>query len=123
MHARIDGELCALNDDGVPVFSGLQAAIDEGPHRSARLFAFDLLFGEATASLPLVERKAKLKRHFRKKIDGLLYTDHVAGDGPSFCKRADQPYAPGGRWIWVKPKWSSACRSPSGRVTADSAVR
>ena len=28
--AYLDGELCALNSDGVPVFSRLQAAMDEG---------------------------------------------------------------------------------------------
>jgi ATP-dependent DNA ligase len=28
--AYLDGELCALNGDGVPVFSRLQAAMDEG---------------------------------------------------------------------------------------------
>jgi ATP-dependent DNA ligase len=28
--AYVDGELCALNADGVPVFSRLQAAMDEG---------------------------------------------------------------------------------------------
>jgi bifunctional non-homologous end joining protein LigD len=28
--AYIDGELCALNADGVPIFSRLQAAMDEG---------------------------------------------------------------------------------------------
>jgi bifunctional non-homologous end joining protein LigD len=32
--AYLDGELCALNADGVPVFSRLQAAMDEG--RTAR---------------------------------------------------------------------------------------
>ena len=54
---------------------------------------------------------------FRKEIDGLRYTDHVAGDGPRFraqacrlglegaiSKRADRPYAPGDRGIWVKSK-------------------
>ena len=80
--AYIDGELCALNADGVPVFSRLQAARDEGRTNQLVFFAFDLLFldGENIASLPLVDRKAKLKRLFRRKIDGLLYTDHVAGD-------------------------------------------
>jgi bifunctional non-homologous end joining protein LigD len=117
--AYLDGELCALNGDGVPVFSRLQAAMDEGRTDQLVFFAFDLLFlnGESTAQLPLVERKERLKRLFRKKIDGLLYSDHVAGDGPSFrkhacqlglegaiSKRADRPYAPGDRGIWVKSK-------------------
>jgi len=31
--AYLDGELCALGPDGVPAFSRLQAAMDEGPQR------------------------------------------------------------------------------------------
>jgi bifunctional non-homologous end joining protein LigD len=42
--AYIDGELCALNADGVPVFSRLQAAMDEGRTDQLVFFAFDLLF-------------------------------------------------------------------------------
>ena len=55
----LDGELCALNADGVPVFSRLQAAMDEGRTDQLVFFAFDLLFlnGQSTASLPLIERK------------------------------------------------------------------
>ena len=117
--AYIDGELCALNSDGVPVFSRLQAAMDEGRTDQLVFFAFDLLFlnGKSTAEVPLIERKARLQRLFRKEIDGLRYTDHVAGDGPRFraqacrlglegaiSKRADRPYAPGDRGIWVKSK-------------------
>jgi bifunctional non-homologous end joining protein LigD len=36
----LDGELCALNADGVPVFSRLQAAMDEG--RTDQLVFFAL---------------------------------------------------------------------------------
>jgi bifunctional non-homologous end joining protein LigD len=117
--AYIDGELCALNADGVPVFSRLQAAMDEGRTDQLVFFAFDLLFlnGAKTAALPLVERKARLQRLLRKTINGLRYSEHVAGDSPRFraeacklglegaiSKRADQAYAPGDRGIWVKSK-------------------
>jgi DNA ligase D-like protein (predicted ligase) len=117
--AYIDGELCALNADGVPVFSRLQAAMDEGRTDQLVFFAFDLLFlnGESTAQMPLNERKAKLQGVLRKAIDGLRYSEHVVGNGPQFraqacklglegaiSKRADQPYAPGDRGIWVKSK-------------------
>jgi bifunctional non-homologous end joining protein LigD len=117
--AYLDGELCALNSDGVPVFSRLQAAMDEGKTDKLVFFAFDLLFlnGESTAGLPLIQRKARLQRLFKKEIGGLRYSEHVAGDGPQFraqacklglegviSKRADRPYAPGDRGIWVKSK-------------------
>jgi bifunctional non-homologous end joining protein LigD len=68
--AYIDGELCALNADGVPVFSRLQAAMDEERTDQLVFFAFDLLFlnGQSTAQLPLTERKEKLLRLFKKEI-------------------------------------------------------
>jgi bifunctional non-homologous end joining protein LigD len=110
--AHLDGELCALNTDGVPVFSRLQAAMDEGRTDHLVFYVFDLLFldGESTAALPLVEHKKRLQRLIRKSIDGLRYSEHITGDGPRFraeacklglegaiSKRADQPYSPGDR--------------------------
>jgi bifunctional non-homologous end joining protein LigD len=88
--AYIDGELCALNTDGVPVFSRLQAAMDEGKTDQLVLFVFDLLFlnGKSTAQPPLVERKARLQGLFKKEIPGLRYSDHVEGSGPQFRAQA-----------------------------------
>src|SRR5207342_2348396 len=88
--AYLDGELCALNADGKPVFSRLQAAMDEGRTDQLIFFAFDLLFlnGQSTAQLPLIERKGRLKRLFKKDIQGLRYTEHVIGDGPRFREHA-----------------------------------
>jgi bifunctional non-homologous end joining protein LigD len=117
--AYLDGELCALDGYGVPVFSRLQAAMDEGKTDQLVFFAFDLLFlnGKSTAQLPLFERKERLQRLFKKEIQGLRYSEHVVSDGPSFrehackfglegviSKRSDQPYLPGNRGVWVKSK-------------------
>jgi ATP-dependent DNA ligase len=117
--AYLDGELCALNGDGVPVFSRLQAAMDECRTDQLVFFAVDLLFlnGQSTAQLPLIERKRKLERLFKKEIGGLRYSEHVAGDGPRLrlhacklglegasSKLADGPYAPGDRGVWLKSK-------------------
>ena len=62
--AYLDGELCALDGYGVPVFSRLQAAMDEGSTDQLVFFAFDLLYlnGDSTAQLPLIERKKRLQR-------------------------------------------------------------
>jgi ATP-dependent DNA ligase len=62
--AYFDGELCALNADGLPVFSQLQAAMDEGRTDELVFLAFDLLYlnCESTAQLPLIERKERLER-------------------------------------------------------------
>jgi DNA ligase D-like protein (predicted ligase) len=117
--AYLDGELCALGPNGVPVFSRLQAAMDEGRTEQLIFLAFDLLFlnGERTAQLPLIKRKDRLQRLFKKEIHGLRYSEHVVTDGPRFraqacrlglegviSKRIDRPYSPGVRGIWVKSK-------------------
>ena len=117
--AYLDGELCALRPDGVPAFSRLQAAMDEGQTGQLVFFVFDLLFlnGESTARLPLIERKERLQRLFAKELGRVRYSEHVLTDGPRFreqacklglegviSKRIDRPYAPGDRGIWVKSK-------------------
>jgi ATP-dependent DNA ligase len=117
--AYVDGELCALNADGVPTFSRLQAAMDEGRTDQLVFFAFDLLFlnGESITRLPLIQHKERLQRLFKKETNGLRYSEHVVGGGPRFrkpacklglegaiSKLADRPYAPGDRGIWVKSK-------------------
>jgi bifunctional non-homologous end joining protein LigD len=93
--------------------------LDEGQTDQLVYFAFDLLFlsGRRTTQLPLHERKERLARLFKKEVAALRYSEHVTGDGPRFreqacklglegviSKRADQPYASGDRWIWVKSK-------------------
>ena len=75
------------------------------------------LNGTSTAQLPLIKRKDRLERLFKKDIGGLRYSQYVAGDGPAFraqacklglegaiSKQADRPYASGDRGIWVKSK-------------------
>jgi ATP-dependent DNA ligase len=61
--AYLDGELCGIDDAGMPSFSQTQAASDG--ERGVRLvyYAFDLLHldGRDTAGLPLIERKALLE--------------------------------------------------------------
>ena len=88
--AYLDGELCALDGYGVPVFSRLQAAMDEGSTDQLVFFAFDLLYlnGESTAQLPLIQRKERLQRLFKKEIHGLRYSEHVVSDGTSRIWRA-----------------------------------
>jgi bifunctional non-homologous end joining protein LigD len=48
--AYLDGELCALNSDGVLTFSGLQAAMDEGRAEQLMFFVYDLLFLNGASS-------------------------------------------------------------------------
>jgi DNA ligase D-like protein (predicted ligase) len=117
--AYLDGELCTLRPDGVPAFSRLQAAMDEGRTDDLVFIVFDLLYlnGKSTAALPLIERKERLRTLFAREVRGLRFSDHVVGNGPRFreqackmkfegtiSKRVDRPYAPGDRGLWVKSK-------------------
>jgi bifunctional non-homologous end joining protein LigD len=117
--AYIDGELCALDSEGVSSFSRLQAAMDQGHTDSLIFFTFDLLYldGKSTAALPLIDRKKRLQRLFRKERAAVRFSDHMIGDGPRFLENAcemalegvvskqiDRPYAPGDRGLWVKSK-------------------
>jgi len=121
--AVVDGELCALDKDGLPDFSALQTAIAEEKTAGLVYFAFDLLFdgAEDLRSLPLSHRKARLqawcdrvaKSHARR----LRYADHFAAKGEavleSACrmglegvisKKLDSPYRSGRSAAWVKSK-------------------
>jgi bifunctional non-homologous end joining protein LigD len=61
--ALIDGEIIVQDENGISDFAALRAAIDREQHRLV-LFAFDLLFcdGDDLRRLPLVERRAKLRK-------------------------------------------------------------
>ena len=82
---------------------------------------FDLLYlkGKDLRTLPLIERKAALKKLLRRKHSRILYLDHVEGDGRLLfeqivnmdlegivCKQKNSPYKvtekPSRHWIKVK---------------------
>ena len=65
----IDGEVVALDHNGAPDFSALQAALSEGRSRDLIYFVFDLLFerGEDLRALPLTERKERLRTLLARK--------------------------------------------------------
>ena len=88
--AYLDGELCALGTDGVPSFSRLQAAMDEGRTDELVFYAFDVLHldGKSTAQLPLIERKERLQRLFKKDLSAVRFSEHVLGDGPRLRAQA-----------------------------------
>ena len=84
------------------------------------------LNGKDLRTLPLIERKALLKKLLRRRRSRILYLDHVEGDGVLLfeqivkmdlegivCKRKDSPYKvtekPSRYWIKVKnPRYSQA---------------
>jgi len=68
-NAVIDGEIACVDDSGRSVFNDLLSR-----RRECLFFAFDLLFfnGEDLRGLPLIERKARLKKLLRRKRSRML---------------------------------------------------
>ena len=92
----IDGEIVALDEENVPHFSTLQAAISDGKTDRLIFFAFDLLFagGEDLRRVPLADRKAQLTRMLaaRKAKAGqerrIRYVEHFEADGDAVLESA-----------------------------------
>ncbi|MCK1515673.1 DNA ligase D [Bradyrhizobium sp. 190] len=120
--ALIDGEIVALDRNGVPSFSALQAAIADSKTGDLIFFAFDLLFakGEDLRALPLRERKERLKRLLERrngKEKLIRYVDHFEDRGDTVLesarklelegivsKKLDAPYRSGRTESWTKAK-------------------
>jgi bifunctional non-homologous end joining protein LigD len=119
--AIVDGEICALDENGAPDFAALQAALSEGKTDALVYFAFDLLFedGENLRALPLSDRKARLRQLLSGAGDDALlrFVEHFETGGEavlrSACrlslegivsKRADAPYVSGRTETWAKSK-------------------
>src|SRR5580692_1670810 len=87
--AYLDGELCGVDDAGLPSFAQTQAATDGERGVHLVYYAFDLLHigGWDVSSLPLVERKALLEPLLANK-PGLQFNGRVAGDGELILKHA-----------------------------------
>ena len=118
----IDGEIVALDHNGAPNFSSLQAALSDGKTEDLIFFAFDLLFAEGLdyRRLPLGERKQRLKELLearKKKSSQIRYVEHFESGGDavlqSACKlelegvvskKLDAPYRSGRTESWTKAK-------------------
>jgi DNA ligase D-like protein (predicted ligase) len=116
--AYLDGELCGVDDAGLPSFAQTQAATDGERGVHLVYYAFDLLHlgGWDISGLTLIERKKLLEPLVSNK-PGLQYNGHDTGDGELILKHAgklgfegvvsktiDAPYAPGNRGLWRKTK-------------------
>jgi bifunctional non-homologous end joining protein LigD len=117
----IDGEICALDENGAPDFAALQSALSEGRTADLVYYAFDLLFdgGEDLRVMRLVERKERLQNVLADAADNLRirYVDHFQSGGDavlrSACKlslegivskQMDAPYQSGRVDTWAKSK-------------------
>jgi bifunctional non-homologous end joining protein LigD len=118
----IDGEIVALDSEGVPNFSSLQAAIADGKTEKLIYFAFDLLFADGMdmRRLPLRERKERLKELLEDrdgKAKSIRYVEHFETDGEAVMqsalnlslegivsKKLSSPYRSGRTESWTKVK-------------------
>ena len=123
--AILDGEIVALDKNGMPRFqllqprvgrkSGIEALRGEG---HIVYYVFDLLYvdGHDLMSCPVVERKEALAQILRP-ADFIKLSDHVVGDGEAFfkeiekfhlegmiAKRAASPYLQKRTKDWLKVK-------------------
>ena len=116
--ALIDGEVVALDKEGRPSFSALQATLQEGKGQ-LHYFAFDLLGedGEDLTKLGNVERKERLAALLAQAQAPIHYADHIASFGEALfeklckggyegivSKRADAPYRGTRTRNWLKVK-------------------
>src|SRR2546423_5255057 len=79
--AYLDGELCGVRPDGTTSFSLIQNASDTRNSGALVFFLFDLLHldGEATAPMPVTERKERLRVLLSDAGSPLHFSDHQIG--------------------------------------------
>lgn len=115
----IDGEIVALDAEGRPNFSRLQAVLKEEPGKLA-FFAFDILEldGKSLRALPNIERKQHLQGVLKaaEGNEAVFVADHVAQGEKLFqtlcgkgyegiiSKKADAPYFGKRTRNWLKVK-------------------
>ncbi|MEI9906344.1 MAG: DNA ligase D [Asticcacaulis sp.] len=116
----LDGEIVALNDQGKSSFKVLQDTLKNGGSQDLQYYVFDLvhLDGQDLRSLPLLERKTRLKalldgHDFEGRVN---YSDHFGPDSGfigKVCglglegivsKRANASYRSGRNASWLKIK-------------------
>jgi len=121
--ALIDGEIVALDHNGAPDFSALQAAISDGKTGDLIFYAFDLLFVDEMdiRALPLAERKQRLQALLEARPKGqarsIRYVEHFESGGDAILKSACKlslegivskklgaPYRSGRSENWTKAK-------------------
>ena len=118
--ALLDGEITVSDSQGHSDFGALQDAISEGSDGFG-YYIFDLLHldGKDLRSLPLIERKEKLKKLLAKspRNGPLFFSDHLEGDGKAvfsnacelklegiISKRVTDRYHSGRAKSWLKIK-------------------
>src|SRR5262245_17213499 len=85
----LDGVIVVLDSEGKSLFNDLMHT-----RRTPTFAAFDILWlnGEDLREMPLLERKARLKKLIKSRPKRMLYVDHIVQNGKALfvevCKRA-----------------------------------
>jgi bifunctional non-homologous end joining protein LigD len=96
--AILDGEIVALDKDGMPRFQLLQPRVGRKSgiealrgHGHIVYYVFDLLYvdGNDLTSCPVVERKEALAQILRP-ADFIKLSEHIVGDGEAFFKQIEK---------------------------------
>lgn len=119
-HALLDGEVVALETDGISSFQAMQNAQSEGRAGDLIYYVFDVLHldGFDLTQVPLEQRKEILPSLIKSTDSGTVrWVEHIVGNGPEFfqqacqvglegiiCKRRDRPYTLGRGYDWLKVK-------------------
>ncbi len=132
----IDGEIVALDAQGLPSFAQMQTDLSAGKSEDLVLFAFDLLFEgrEDLRTQPLAYRKARLEKLLAARKVGrrLHYVAHLISSAAdvyaSACKmglegivskQLDAPYRSGRSGSWTKAKCRAGQEVVLGGWTTD----
>jgi bifunctional non-homologous end joining protein LigD len=117
--AVIDGEAVVLGSKGIADFQALRRELGKEDSERLTYYAFDLLWlnGKDLRSLPLVERKERLRKLIDGKSPRLVYVEGLSGNGQEIykegcrlglegivAKRRGAPYRSGEQESWIKAK-------------------
>ena len=118
--ALLDGEVVALESDGISSFQAMQNAQSEGRAGDLIYYVFDVLHldGFDLMQVPLEQRKEVLPSLIKSTDSGTVrWVEHIVGNGPEFfqqacqvglegiiCKRRDRPYTLSRGYDWLKVK-------------------
>ena len=110
--AVLDGELVALDAHGISRFQLLQNALRA--EATLRYCIFDVMFldGEDLRSLPLIERKERLRRILPKN-PLLAFSEHRKQHGTKYFKEAEKDGLEG---IMAKRAAASTSRANAARI-------
>ena len=120
INAVFDGEIIAMNEDGVVSFQQLQNFATHGKAIHLEYYVFDILWldGKDLTDLILLERKLILQNILPKDDAVIKYSDHIEAKGKAFfklaidkglegvmAKKADSSYTKNFRTkLWLKIK-------------------